>query len=89
MTTTATTMTATLDKYGLNGDERFRYMMLNRMQSDCDYYLGNGNRCARHLWAGNESDHVAIMRALWHSLPIKPEWLTLGQLNDYAKQLTA
>lgn len=82
-------ITAILDKHGLNGDNRFRYMMLDRMQSDCDYYLGNGNRCARHLWAGNESDHIKIMRALWFSLPVKPEWLTLEQLNDYAKQLPA
>mgnify|MGYP000759612250 CR=1 FL=1 len=25
-------------------DKRFRYMLLARLQSDCEYYLGFGNR---------------------------------------------
>lgn len=25
-------------------DEKFRYQLLSRMQSDFDYFLGNGNR---------------------------------------------
>ena len=78
---------AILDKHGINRDDKFRYMLLSRMQSDCDYYLGNGGRCARQLWAGNESDHIAIMRALWHSLPVAPEWLTLEEIDEYAKRM--
>ena len=26
----------------LNKDEKFRYMLLDRMRTDCEYYLGNG-----------------------------------------------
>ena len=86
---TAKEVNAILDKHRLNGDDRFRYMMLNRMQSDCDYYLYTGANQPNFLWAGDAALQIAIMRALWHSLPVTPEWLTLEQLNDYAKQLTA
>jgi len=29
--------------------EEFRYMLLSRMASDCEYFLGFGNRCAKYL----------------------------------------
>lgn len=45
-------------------DSKFNYMLLSRLQSDCDYYLGNGNRCARQLWAGNEQAQIDKMREL-------------------------
>lgn len=34
-------------------DKRFRYMLLARLQSDCEYYLGFGNRSTGRLWAGD------------------------------------
>lgn len=33
----------------LQQDSRFRYMLLGRMQSDCEFYLGYGNRI-RHAY---------------------------------------
>lgn len=77
-----------LDRYGINRDDKFRYMLLNRMQSDCEYYLGNGNRCARHLWANNEAEHIKVMLALWHSLPVVPEWLPLERIYEYAEKMS-
>lgn len=80
--------TAVLDTFNLNRDKKFRYMMLSRLQSDCKYYLGCGNRNARHsLWACDEAIQIALMRALWYSLPVTPEWLTLEQIDEYAKQM--
>ena len=38
-----------LDKYKLNGDDRFRYMMLSRLQSDCKYVLGAAEGNTRNL----------------------------------------
>lgn len=79
-----------LAEFGLDGrDETFRYQMLSRMEADCKYYLGNGGRHPKHLWADNEKDQIACMKALWHSFPEegKPEWLTLEQIQDYEKQL--
>lgn len=77
-------------EFGFEGrSEMFRYQMLSRLQSDCDYYLGNGNRHPKHLWAGNEKDQIACMKALWNSFPAdgKPEWLSLEQIDGYEKQL--
>ena len=38
----------------LQRDARFRYMLLARMQSDCEYYLDYGGRDPKRLWAGDE-----------------------------------
>ena len=71
-------------------DAKFRYMLLSRMQSDCDYYLGNGQRYGNHLWAHNEEEQIKDMISLWNSFGAneKPEWLTYDELNDYAVALT-
>lgn len=72
----------------LNHDATFRYRLLSRMKSDCEYYFGYGNRSANHLWAGNEQDQITAMKALWNSFPAqeKPEWLPLEQIESYEKQ---
>lgn len=69
--------------------ESFRYRLLSRMQADCEYYLGYGNRYAVHLWTQNEADQIIAMRLLWNSFPNnkKPEWLSLEQINDYATKM--
>ena len=64
-------------------------MMLSRLQSDCEYYLGNGNRCKKHLWAGDEKKQIKEMKKLYNELPDdqKPEWLTHEQILDYEKEM--
>lgn len=42
-------------------DKRFRYMLLARLQSDCEYYLGFGNRSTGRLWAGDEAWQIEWM----------------------------
>lgn len=71
------------------GNASFKYMLLDRMKSDCKYYLGNGNRLDKYLWAENVPEHIACMRALWNSFTEdgKPEWLTMEQINEYEKQM--
>lgn len=79
-----------LTRFGIdNKDDTFRYQLLSRMQSDCDYFLGNGNRHTKHLWADNARDHIACMKALWHSFSEdgKPEWLPYDKILDYEKQM--
>jgi len=68
-------------------DNTFNYQMLSRLQSDCDYWLGNGNRCDKHLWAGNPKDQIAEMRRIYDLLPEKPEWLTVDQIDQYEKDM--
>ena len=66
-------------------EPRFRYMMLDRLRQDCEYYLGYGNRNASQLWAGNEKDQIENMKALWLTFPKEdtPEWLTWGDILEY------
>lgn len=81
-----------LKQYGLDNpsDETFHYRMLDRLRSDCEYYLGNGNRYAGHLWVnGDEKGHIELMKALWNSFPAdgKPEWLPFGKILEYEKEM--
>lgn len=69
----------------LKRDDTFKYQMLSRLQMDCEYYLGYGNRNTKQLWALNEKEHLEIMKALYDSFPDdeKPEWLTLDNIKEY------
>lgn len=65
------------------------YQLLDRLRADCEYFLGEGNRSEKHLWAGNVRDHILKMRELYNSLLIKPIWLTEANIDSYAKQMAA
>ena len=67
--------------------ESFNYMLLGRLVSDCKYYLGNGNRCTKHLWAGDEKKQIEEMKRIYNSFAKKPEWLTWEQILEYEKQM--
>ena len=68
---------------------RFTYMMLNRLQNDCEYYLSNGNRCNKQLWAGDAKAQIKEMKKLYNELPEngKPEWLSWEQILKYEKEM--
>jgi len=82
------TMRATNPRYNdiLRQTNSFRYQLLDRMRMDCDYWLGNGNRCDKHLWAGNVVDHCTLMYDLFNSFAYteQPEWISLDDIRDYA-----
>lgn len=63
------------------------YMMLSRMRSDCDYFLGNGNGYEGHLWGGSVEKICDEMERIWNSLEEKPEWLTLEQIEEYRREM--
>lgn len=73
----------------IHKDDTFRYQMLSRLQTDCDYFLGNGNRAEKYLWAGNVPDQIKLMRALYDSFEDdkKPEWLTKEDIDNYEKEM--
>lgn len=73
----------------LKKDETFRYQLLSRMKGDCDYYLGNGGRHSKYLWADNEVEHVDYMKQLWNSFgeDAKPEWLSMEQILEYEQKM--
>ena len=72
-----------------NHQQRFNYQLLSRLQEDCRYYLGYGNRNAKQLWAGNEAFQIEKMIELWNSFDddMKPQWLTMEQINKYASKM--
>lgn len=72
--------------------EKFRheYMMLSRLQGDCIGYLSEGDwryHQSSRIWAKDEQAQIDEIRRLWNILPIKPEWLTMEQVNEYALQM--
>lgn len=67
----------------LDGDDTFRYQMLDRLRTDMDYYYGNGNRHDSCLWAGDFDTQILYMKRLWNSFDEKPEWLTMEQIEEY------
>lgn len=68
-------------------DPTFNYLMLGRLQSDCEYYLGHGNRSPKVLWALDEKEHIDEMKRLWNELDEKPDWLSMEEILDYEKQM--
>lgn len=74
----------------LQYDLKFRYMLLARMQSDCEYYLNYGNRNTNRLWAGDERRQIEYMTLLYDSFKEneKPQWLTMDEILDYKKRMT-
>ena len=60
-------------------NDRFNYTLLDRLRSDCEYYLGYGG----------EQKQIDKMRELYDLLPVKPEWLTKEQINEYAEKMGA
>lgn len=78
-----------IDKSILQTDETFRYMLLDRMRIDCNYYLGNGDGHNKYLWGGDVKTQIAYMRALYDSFPNdkKPEWLSIEDIDNYQKEM--
>jgi hypothetical protein len=76
--------------YAKGGEvNKFDYMMLDRLRSDNEYYLGNGNRNPKNLWAGSVDGQIEEMKKLWNQLPKdkKPEWLSMEDIEDYERKM--
>ena len=73
-----------------NTDLEYRYMLLDRLKQDCEYFLGNGNGNAEHsLWAKDIDEQIAKMKELYNSFTgdQKPEWITMKDINNYEKEM--
>ena len=68
-------------------DDAFRYSLLDRMKGDCEYYLGNGGKYAKYLWAGDEKDQIKCMVSLWNSFEEKPEWISKKDIENYCEKI--
>ena len=67
--------------------DSFKYMMLNRLQMDCDYYLGCGSRSKKNLHQLDETEQIREMLKIYNQLDEKPKWLTLEQIKEYAEKM--
>ena len=66
----------------LQHDLKFRYMLLGRLQADCEYYLGFGNK-------SSEKTQIEYMTKIHDSFREneKPEWLTMEQIKEYSNAM--
>ena len=74
----------------LSDGMKFRYMMLSKMQADCEYVLGCGGKGAmRYLVNKSIPDHISEMKDRLNSFKRdeKPEWLTLSQIEEYERKM--
>lgn len=76
-------------KVFVSEEKRFQYQMLDRLRSDCEYYLGYGHRNTRCLWAGSEEGQIEEMKKIWNSFSDaeKPEWLAWKQIEKYERDM--
>jgi hypothetical protein len=76
-------------KGGSVKDNEFNYMMLDRMRSDNDYFLGRDTAYEGHLYMGNVEEQISEMKKLWNNLPKdgKPEWLSMEDISDYETKM--
>lgn len=70
-----------------NNAPEFLYQMLGRLESDCKYFLGNGNVYEKNLWASTVDNQISAMKEIYNKLEEKPEWLSLEQINNYEKNM--
>lgn len=84
-----------LEEYILEAEERenprkFDYMMLDRLKTDCDYFLGNGDGFLGHLYYKNIDRHIEEMEKIYESFSNeeKPEWINLEDIKNYKEKMT-
>ena len=69
--------------------KKWMYMMLSRLESDCKYFLGFGNRNKDVLYYKDVDIHITEMKKLYNSFSEgeKPEWLSLEKIEEYEKAM--
>ena len=67
------------------------YMMLARLRTDCNYFLGNGNGYNGHLYYKDVNTQCNKMLELYNSFKDedKPQWITVEQIEQYRKDMLA
>lgn len=70
-------------------DSEFRYQLLDRLKSDCEYYLNYGNRNPKCLWAKDKESQIEFMIKLHDSFKEdeKPEWLAMDEILAYSREM--
>ena len=71
-----------------NMDDSFKYRLLDRMRSDCEYYI-NGAKSNKHLFMQNPQAQIKAMKDIYNSFSEKdvPEWISMEDINNYERQM--
>lgn len=82
-------ITETLKSEQRENPRKFDYMMLDRLRSDCDYFLGNGNGYLGHLYYKDIDRHIEEMKKIYESFSEqeKPEWISLQEIENYRDKM--
>ena len=69
--------------------DSYKYMLLDRLRTDCDYFLGYGGRNAAGLWSHSVGTHINCMLMIYDSFPDadRPEWITREQILEYGQRM--
>lgn len=68
--------------------QSFVYLMFQRFEQDCLYYLGNGNRCAKHLWMKNPYTHLEVMELMGNFLNSKtPYSVSMEKIEELKEKM--
>lgn len=67
--------------------QKFDYMMLSKLQVDCDTHLNTANAYRRRISDDDKQYVIDEMKDLWNGLLEKPEWLTWDQILAYEKRI--
>lgn len=72
-----------------NNPRQFDYMMLDRLRSDCDYFLGCGNGQVKDLYYKDIDRHIEEMKKIYDSFSEneKPEWITMEDIDNYKEKM--
>ena len=64
-------------------------MLLGRLQADCEYYLGFGNKSPHRLWAGSEKTQIEYMTKIHDSFrgKRKTRMADKEQIKEYSKAM--
>lgn len=73
----------------LRRDKSFRYQMLGRLKSDCEYYIGYGCGNKERLWTKSVSKQIYYMKALYYSFSGKyiPTWFHIGHIKELESKM--
>lgn len=65
------------------------YMMLDRLRTDCEYFLGNGNGFLGSLYYKDIDEHIKKMKKIYESFTAqeKPEWISLKDIDNYKEKM--
>ena len=68
---------------------KFEYMMLSRLQMDCNYYKSAADYENAHCQTAK--DLIESMKEHWNKIPedLKPEWISYEDILEYEKKFCA